>query len=59
MKKKYIAPAILCVELHAKKMMALSLNDYESIDSSNMSEYQQDVKVNSSRYNVWDDDWSN
>ena len=57
MKKKYIAPAVLCVELNATNMIALSLKS-ESIDSENMVNYEQNVKGNTSRYNVWDDDWS-
>ena len=58
MKKKYIAPAVLCVELNATNMIALSLNGEEKVNSSNMGDYEQNVKGNTSRYNVWDDDWS-
>lgn len=59
MKKVYSAPKLLCIELHATNMIALSLDGSESITSSNMSDYEQNVKGNSPSYNVWDDDWSN
>lgn len=56
MKKIYNAPTTTCVELRATNMIALSLND-ETITSDNFDDYEQNVKVNSSNYNLWDDDW--
>ena len=58
MKKIYKAPLTTCMKVHATKMIALSLNESENVTSSNASNYEQNVKVNRSDYNVWDDDWS-
>lgn len=59
MKKIYNSPATLIVKLHViNHMMQLSLNPTETINGENMSNYDQNVKSNSSNYNVWNDDWS-
>lgn len=58
MKKKYIAPATTCVKLQATNMIALSLDNQEKVNSENRNDYEQNVKASTSRYNVWDDDWS-
>ena len=41
-------------------MMSLSLNNTDPITSSNMSDYEQNVKENNppiNDVNVWDDEW--
>ena len=60
MKKIYNAPTSFCVELRTLKMMSLSLNNTDPITSSNMSDYEQNVKENNppiNDVNVWDDEW--
>ena len=60
MKKIYNAPTSFCVELRTTNMMALSLNGSESITSSNISDFEQNVKENYppiTDKNVWDDEW--
>ena len=59
MKKIYISPNLLTVELHATNMMALSLNGNESIDTGNFDEYEQNTKEfnSSSNGSIWDDEW--
>ena len=59
MKKTYISPKFLTVELRTVNMMALSMNSTEQITSSNINnDYVQDVKgtpVNNK--SVWDEEW--
>jgi len=58
MKKTYISPKFLTVELRTMNMMALSMNNTEQIDNSNMNDYEQDVKgISITDKNVWDDEW--
>ena len=57
MKKRYIAPTVHIEKTNPTIMIALSTNSSEQITSENVDGYEQNVK-GSSRYNVWDDDWS-
>ena len=60
MKKIYNAPTSFCVELRTTNMMALSLNGSESINSGNISDFEQNVKEQNppiNDVNVWDDEW--
>ena len=59
MKKIYISPNLLTVELHATNMMALSLNGDELITTDNIDEYEQNTKEfnSSSNGSIWDDEW--
>ena len=60
MKKVYNAPTLFCVELCTTKMMALSLNNNNTITSSNSSDFEQNVKENNSTVNdvnLWDKEW--
>ena len=59
MKKTYMAPTTLCVELRANKMMALSVTD-QTIDSGNMDQFDQDSREDNTvnnRNSVWDNIW--
>jgi len=58
MKKTYISPKFLTVELRTVNMMALSINSTEQITSSNTNDYVQDVKGTSvTNKSVWDEEW--
>ena len=58
MKKTYISPKFLTVELRTVNMMALSINSTEQITSSNINDYVQDVKGTSvTNKSVWDEEW--
>lgn len=58
MKKTYISPKFLTVELRTMNMMALSMNNTEQINNSNMNDYVQDVKGTSvTDKSVWDNEW--
>ena len=58
MKKTYISPKFLTVELRTVNMMALSMNSTEQITSSNFEDYVQDVKGTSvTNTSVWDEEW--
>ena len=59
MKKTYISPKFLTVELRTVNMMALSMNSTEQITSSNINnDYVQDVKGTSvNNKSVWDEEW--
>ena len=58
MKKTYISPKFLTVELRTVNMMALSMNSTEQITSSNIDDYVQDVKGTSvNNKSVWDEEW--
>ena len=58
MKKTYISPKFLTVELRTVNMMALSMNSTEQITSSNIDGYVQDVKGTSiTDKNLWDEEW--
>ncbi len=59
MKKTYISPKFLTVELRTVNMMALSMNSTEQITSSNIADdYVQDVKGTSvNNKSVWDEEW--
>ena len=58
MKKTYISPKFLTVELRTVNMMALSMNSTEQITSSNYEDYVQDVKGTSvTNTSVWDEEW--
>ena len=58
MKQTYISPKFLTVELHTENLMALSMNNTEQINSSNMNDYEQDVKgISIIDKNVWDEEW--
>ena len=52
MKKNYIAPTTICIDLHAANMIAVSLNNTESVNSSNMSNYTQDAREDQG-WDVW------
>ena len=54
MKKVYYAPTILCLELQATHMMALSLNE-DTIDSENASGFDQNTKDQGDWDDFWDD----
>ncbi len=61
MKKIYIAPSALNIELRATKMMALSYSD-EEITEDNFSEFDQNARednfnTNSNGGNIWDNAW--
>ena len=64
MKKIYIAPSTLSVELRAAKMMAVSLVDDETISSGNVGDYEFNAREdnnntddNNNRNSVWDNIW--
>ena len=58
MKKTYISPKFLTVELRTVNMMALSMNSTEQITSSNFEDYVQDAKGTSvNNKSVWDEEW--
>ena len=61
MKKIYIAPSTLRVELRAAKMMAVSLVDDETISSRNVDDYEFNARDDNNNSNnggnIWDNAW--
>ncbi len=61
MKKIYIAPSTLSVELRAAKMMAVSLVDDETISSRNVDDYEFNARDDNNNSNnggnIWDNAW--
>lgn len=60
MNKIYVSPTTTVVKVNVRSsLMNLSVNDNE-INSNNAGLVKEDnISSSSSRYNVWDDDWSN
>ena len=55
MKKTYINPSIVVVQLHAMRMLAESVGLYNDVEVTNNSEFLTKEVV--SDVNVWDDEW--
>lgn len=60
MKKIYIAPSTLSIELRAVKMMALSYTDQE-INEDNLDDFDQNAREDNNNSNnggnIWDNAW--
>jgi len=57
MKKKYIIPQLHITDVRCETLFAVSkldVNTTQSVDE----QYVKGESSSSSRYNVWDDDWS-
>lgn len=60
MKKIYIAPSTFSIELRVAKMMAVSLDTDNTIDSGNVDDYEFNAREdnnNSNGGNIWDNAW--
>ncbi len=59
MKKKYIIPQLHITEVRCETLFAASKFDVDtSTENSVGVQYVKGESSSSSRYNVWDDDWS-
>jgi hypothetical protein len=58
MKKSYITPQILITEMRCKQLFATSQLDVDTTNTVDI-QYVKGESSSPSRYNVWDDDWSN
>lgn len=54
MKKIYISPSVEVIKVNQQNMIAVSLDNGETITPSNMSDYTQDTKEDNG-WDIWDE----
>ena len=63
MKKEYLAPALLVVEVQMEQSMLQAVSPFTSVSTNADLNYgggsNQAARVKRDCYNVWDDDWQN
>lgn len=58
MKKTYITPSLQITKISCEKMVAESYGISNTVINEDAMVKGQSSSSSSSRYNVWDDDWS-
>ena len=59
MKKTYISPKLLVMEVNCERMIAESLQVNSSLDLGSSTNFVKSDRSSRGSYSVWDEDWSN